>query len=212
MLTGLPPGWNLRRLTGVLLIGQSVGCQLAAHMAARAPQRVRAVLLQGPLFDPAYRTVPRGLGRWALDLPREHPTLAVREVPEWLTVGPRRVARVLRQSQRDRLEDTVAVLDIPVRVLVGEHDPLSQLPWQHSLSRPDRPPVVMAGLPHSAPHAAPARSPGWWRLALNAGMPDMRQRLVKLQRRLPGLDHCPDVLPVVGNLIHTTGADRVQQR
>ena len=125
-------------------------------MAARAPQRVRAVLLQGPLFDPAYRTVPRGLGRWALDLPREHPTLAVREVPEWLTVGPRRVARVLRQSQRDRLEDTVAVLDIPVRVLVGEHDPLSQLPWQHSLSRPDRPPVVMAGLPHSAPHAAPA--------------------------------------------------------
>jgi pimeloyl-ACP methyl ester carboxylesterase len=148
---------ELRRLTDVLLIGQSVGCQLAAHMAARAPQQVRTVLLQGPVFDPAYRTVPRGLGRWALDLLREHPTLAVREVPEWLTVGARRVARVLRQSQRDRLEDTLAMLDIPVRVVVGEHDPLSQRPWQHSLSRPAGPPVVMAGLPHSAPHAAPAR-------------------------------------------------------
>ena len=157
-LAGWLAAWlEVRRLTDVLLIGQSVGSQLAAHLAAQAPHRVRALLLQGPVFDPAYRTVPRGLGRWALDVPREHPALALREVPEWLTVGPRRVARVLRQSQRDRLEDTVAMLDIPVRVVVGEHDPLSEFQWQRSLGRPAGPPVVMAGLPHSAPHAAPAR-------------------------------------------------------
>jgi pimeloyl-ACP methyl ester carboxylesterase len=148
---------ELRCLTDVLLIGQSVGAQLAAHLAGQAPNRVRALLLQGPVFDPAYRTAPRGLGRWALDLPRERPTLALREVPEWLSVGPRRIARVLRQSQRDRLEDTVARLEIPVRVVIGEHDPLSQLPWLHSLCRPAGPPVVMTGLPHSAPHAAPSR-------------------------------------------------------
>jgi pimeloyl-ACP methyl ester carboxylesterase len=148
---------ELRGHTDVLLIGQSVGAQIAAHLAAQAAHRVRAVLLQGPVFDPSYRTVPRGLGRWALDLPREHPGLALREVPEWVKVGPRRIARVLRQSLRDRLEDTVASLDVPVRIVMGEHDPLSQLPWQISLGRPPGPPVVMAGLAHSAPHTAPDR-------------------------------------------------------
>lgn len=146
-----------RRLSDILLIGQSVGTQVAAHVAAQAPHRVRALLLQGPVFDPAYRSVPRGLWRWALDLPREKPTLGFREVPEWVRVGPRRVSRVLRQSLRDRLEDTVATLAMPVRVVLGEHDTLSELLWQTSLSRPVGPPVVMAGLPHSAPHTAPDR-------------------------------------------------------
>jgi pimeloyl-ACP methyl ester carboxylesterase len=146
-----------REHSDVLLVGQSVGTQLAAHCAAQAPERVRAVVLQGPVFDPAYRSVLRGLGRWLADMPREHPGLAVREVPEWATVGPLRVARVLRQSLADRLEDTVVSLDVPVRVVVGEWDPLSRPPWLTALSRPAGPPLVMGGLPHSAPHAAPDR-------------------------------------------------------
>jgi pimeloyl-ACP methyl ester carboxylesterase len=148
---------RVRGHTDALLVGQSVGAQIAAHVATESPERVRALLLQGPVFDPAYRTVPRGLGRWALDIPREKLGLAVREVPEWLRVGPRRVRRVLRQSLSDRLEDTVATVEVPVRVVVGEHDTLSDLRWLMSLSRPPAPPVVMAGLPHSAPHAAPER-------------------------------------------------------
>jgi pimeloyl-ACP methyl ester carboxylesterase len=148
--------WLHRRgLTDVLLVGQSVGAQLAAHVALHASDRVRAVVLQGPVFDPALRTVPRSLGRWLRDLPRERPSLALREVPEWLRVGPLRVARVLRQSLRDRLEDTVAMLPVPVWVVVGEHDTLSSQGWQASLTRPPAPAVVMPGLGHSAPHAAP---------------------------------------------------------
>jgi pimeloyl-ACP methyl ester carboxylesterase len=81
----------------------------------------------------------------------------VREVPEWATAGALRVARVLRHSLADRLEDTVAGLGVPVRLVVGERDPLSRPPWLTSLSRPAGPPVVMGGLPHSAPHAAPDR-------------------------------------------------------
>jgi pimeloyl-ACP methyl ester carboxylesterase len=153
-------GWladwlEVRGLTDVLVVGQSVGAQLAAHLAAQAPDRVRAVMLQGPVFDPAYRTVPRGVGRWAMDIPRERFALALREVPEWLRVGPRRVSRVLRMSLRDRVEDTVAEVTAPVLVVVGQHDPLSGQPWLSSLGRPAGPPVVMAGLPHSSPHAAP---------------------------------------------------------
>jgi pimeloyl-ACP methyl ester carboxylesterase len=177
-LAGLA-GWVVdwlaaRGLSHVLLVGQSVGAQLAAHVAAQAPERVRAVLLQGPVYDPAYRTVVRGLGRWLVDLPREHPGLTVREVPEWVRVGPRRVRRVLRQSLADRLEDTVTSVGVPVLVVVGEHDPLSEAAWQASLGRPPGPATVMTGLPHSAPHAAPerfARLVGAWDNALRGAVP-----------------------------------------
>jgi pimeloyl-ACP methyl ester carboxylesterase len=64
---------------------------------------------------------------------------------------------VLRQSLSDRLEDTVAGLDVPVLVVVGEHDPLSGRQWRSALARPGGAPVVMPGLPHSAPNAAPER-------------------------------------------------------
>ena len=159
-------------------------------MAAQAPERVRALLLQGPVFDPAYRTVARGLGRWTLDIPREKFSLGLREVPEWVRVGPRRVRRVLLQSLRDRLEgtlDTVATLGVPVRVVVGEHDTLSELPWQSTLSRPAAPPVVMAGLPHSAPHAAPGavRSAGRARLRAVALGRLVGSRVVRLSFGLP---------------------------
>ncbi len=148
---------DARGLSDVLVIGQSVGAQLAAHLAGQAPDRVRAVLLQGPVFDPAYRTGPRGMARWAMDIPRERFALAVREVPEWLRVGPLRVARVLRMSLRDRLEATVAGVTVPVRVVVGEKDTLSEGGWQASLGRPAGPPTVMAGVPHSSMHFAPER-------------------------------------------------------
>jgi pimeloyl-ACP methyl ester carboxylesterase len=157
-LAGWVTAWlAIRGYADVLLVGQSVGAQVAAHVAAQAPERVRALLLQGPVFDPAYRSVPHGMARWALDIPREKFSLGLREVPEWVRVGPRRVRTVLQQSLADILEDTVATLDVPVRVVVGEHDTLSELPWLSSLSRPAAPPVVMAGLPHSSPHTAPDR-------------------------------------------------------
>src|SRR4051794_23135391 len=67
-LAGWIADWLVARgLVDVLLVGQSVGGQLAAHLAGQAPDRVRAVLLQGPVFDPAYRTVLRGLGCWLAD-------------------------------------------------------------------------------------------------------------------------------------------------
>jgi pimeloyl-ACP methyl ester carboxylesterase len=176
-------GWlTARGLSDVLVIGQSLGAQLAAHVAAQVPERVRAVLLQGPVFDPAYRTVARGLLRWLIDTGREPPSLAVREVPDWIRVGPRRVARVLRQSLDDRLEDTVAALDVPVSVVVGQHDPLSGAAWVAELGRPAVAATVMAGLPHSAPHAAPER---FARLvALRYGRPSSGERSEPVRHRV----------------------------
>ena len=141
----------------VLLIGQSAGAQIAAHLAVAVPDRVRLLLLQGPCFDPRYRTVPRALGRWLMDLPREKPSLLVVEGPEWLRVGPRRVARTLRLLVADGIEHTLLTYGGEVAVVVGAHETLATPRWTARLaSRPELH-VVLPGLPHSAAHADPAR-------------------------------------------------------
>jgi pimeloyl-ACP methyl ester carboxylesterase len=143
-------------LTGVTLVGQSVGAQVAAHVATLVPDRVRLLVLQGPTFDPRYRTAPRAAVRWLADLPREPVSLAVAEVPDWARVGPRRVARTLRLALDDRPEETLERVTAPVAVVVGERDTLSTRAWSGRLASPGRH-VVMAGLPHSSPHVAPGR-------------------------------------------------------
>lgn len=56
-------------IEGVTLVGQSVGAQVAAHVAVLAPSRVDRVILQGPVFDPSQRSLPRAIGHWLADIP-----------------------------------------------------------------------------------------------------------------------------------------------
>ena len=145
-------------LRDITLVGQSFGAQLAAHVAAQAPERVRHLLLQGPTFDPAYRTMTRAAWRLACDFPRERPSLLVLEAPEWLRLGLRQVRGIVRIALQDRLETTLRRVRCPVLVVVGEHDTLSTRAWTRSLVDPDLVAVrhvVMPGLPHSSPHADP---------------------------------------------------------
>jgi pimeloyl-ACP methyl ester carboxylesterase len=145
----------VRGLGDVRVIRQSVGAQLAAHLAGQAPNRVRAMLLQGPVFAPTYRTVLRGLGRWLADMPCEHPGLAVREVPD--QVGPRRVARCCGSRCR-----TGSRTRWPVSTYLcwSSWASTTRCPAGDGGARwrvPGGAPVVMPGLPHSAPNAAPER-------------------------------------------------------
>lgn len=143
-------------IEGVTLVGQSVGAQVAAHVAVLAPSRVDRVILQGPVFDPSQRSLPRAIAHWLADIPRERPALMVAEVPEWLVAGPRRISRTIRMALADRLEVTLEAVapGLVVDAVVGEHDPLSTRAWTQSLVRGGRH-VVMPGLPHSSPHADP---------------------------------------------------------
>lgn len=138
-----------------VVVGQSVGAQLAAHVAVAVPGRVRCLVLQGPTFDPRWRTLPRAAWRLARDFPRERPSLLATEAPEWLRVGLGRVHRMARLALDDRLEQTLATYDGPVAVLVGDRDTLSTRSWTRSLATSPELHVVIPALPHSSPHAAP---------------------------------------------------------
>ena len=85
---------------------------------------------KGRCSTPGNVSTPRAFRHWLADLPRERPALLVSEVPEWFRAGPRRVRRTMRLDLADRLEDTLQVTpdqQVPVDVVVGEHDPLSTL-------------------------------------------------------------------------------------
>ena len=145
-------------LHDVTLVGQSVGAQIAAHVAVLASDRVRRLVLHGPVFDPRQRTLRSAVLHWASDIPREHPSLMVAEVPDWWRAGPRRIVRTLKMALEDRIEtslDALPARTMVVDVVVGERDPLSTRGWTASLVRGGGRHVVQPGLPHSAPQADP---------------------------------------------------------
>lgn len=165
-------GWlEARNMRDVVLIGQSTGSQIAAHVAALAPDRIRSLVLQGPVFDPSFRTPGRATVRFLLDMPREKPGLVVRAAPEWLRVGPRGVWRTLRMALADRLEDTVTTVRPPVLVLLGEHETLATREWAQGLATTPADFQVLADQPHSSPHRDPTGFAALVRSRCPAGCP-----------------------------------------
>lgn len=145
----------------VVLVGQSIGTQVAAHAAARAPELVGSLVLAGPTVDPAYRSHRRLLGRWLRTAPREPLRLGASQSREWLRVGPRRIARLLAAALDDELESTLRSCDVPRLSVIGESDAMCRPSWAAALS--DRPLVVVPGA-----HAAAATCPRDFAAALRA--------------------------------------------
>jgi 2-hydroxy-6-oxonona-2,4-dienedioate hydrolase len=61
MLAAWMDAVGLERAT---LLANSVGCQVAAHLAVRRPERIERLILIGPTFDPRARSMPGVLRRW----------------------------------------------------------------------------------------------------------------------------------------------------
>ncbi|MGY1826996.1 alpha/beta fold hydrolase [Blastococcus sp. SYSU DS0541] len=121
-------------MTDVVLVGHSSGTQVAAHVAVRDPDRVRALVLASPTIDPAYRSMRRVLLAWRRNHELEPPELDVAHTPDRRRAGLRRVRHALAVHLRDRLEDTVERVPQPVLVLHGDRDRLCTEAWARELS------------------------------------------------------------------------------
>ncbi|MGY1719034.1 alpha/beta fold hydrolase [Blastococcus sp. SYSU DS0552] len=117
-----------------VLVGHSSGTQVAAHVAAREPGRVRALVLASPTVDPAYRSMRRVLLAWRRNHELEPPELDVQHTPDRRRAGLRRVRHTLAAHLADRLEDTIQRVDCPVLVLHGDRDRLCTEAWARELS------------------------------------------------------------------------------
>jgi pimeloyl-ACP methyl ester carboxylesterase len=110
-----------------LLLGLSVGAQVAAVAAATADQHqgVRHLMVISPTVDPQIRTTPRLLGRWLAGGRLEPPTLFLEQFPEWRRAGPRRLFQVVRSAVTVRIEHLLPGLRARLTVVHGEHDAIT---------------------------------------------------------------------------------------
>jgi 2-hydroxy-6-oxonona-2,4-dienedioate hydrolase len=111
------------------LVGNSMGCQVIADLAVRHPGRVERAVLQGPTMDPLGRSVPRQVGRFLLDVPREPLSLIPIELLDYLSVGTRRAWRTFRYALEDRIEKKLPNMRVPTLVVSGSRDPIVPQHW-----------------------------------------------------------------------------------
>lgn len=112
-----------------VLVGVSLGCQIAVEAALLAPGSVAGVVLVSPPFDRRARRPARQVLRLLRTLPRERPGLVALLTLEWVRSGPLRLGRLARAGAAHPLEDRVAAVTAPVLVVRGEADPIAPTAW-----------------------------------------------------------------------------------
>jgi 2-hydroxy-6-oxonona-2,4-dienedioate hydrolase len=140
------------RLERATLVGNSMGCQVIAELAAHQPERVERAVLQGPTMDPRRRGVLGQVGRFLLDVPREPPSLLPIEFRDLLSAGTRRAWRTFRYALRDRIEEKLPHVGAPTMVVSGSRDPIAPRRWAEEAARmlPRGRLCVIPGAAHAA--------------------------------------------------------------
>ncbi len=111
------------------LVGNSMGCQIIADLAVRHPVRVERAVLQGPTMDPGAKSVPRQVGRFLLDVPREPLSLLAIEGLDLFRAGVGRSWRTFRYALEDPIEGKLPHVRVPTLVVGGARDPIVSQRW-----------------------------------------------------------------------------------
>ncbi|MFK0402665.1 alpha/beta fold hydrolase [Microbacterium sp. NPDC090225] len=112
----------------VIVIGHSMGSQIAAELAARHPLLVSGVVLAGPTVDRTKRNLAAQATYLLRDLVGERPLVIWRGAREYLRGGPH-LFRKMRATIAHQPEKAFARIDRPVLVLRGADDPLAPMSW-----------------------------------------------------------------------------------
>jgi pimeloyl-ACP methyl ester carboxylesterase len=144
-------------LAAAVLLGNSLGCQIATAAAVRHPERVRALVLVGPTVDPAARSMARQALRFAACVPFERPALALLVAADYARMGVPRLRRELRHVLADRIEERLPRVAAPTLVVRGAHDALVPARWAREVARllPDARLTTVRGAGHAVNHGAP---------------------------------------------------------
>lgn len=146
----------------VLLVANSLGCEVAVELAVREPHRVAGLVLIGPTVDADRRRLLPQLARLLSDAfhePLPLLPLIVRDYARW---GLPRLLRVARSMLDDPVERKLAQVAAPVVVVRGAGDPICGQAWAERLASlaPDGSLVVVAGAGHAAHWSHPAAVAG----------------------------------------------------
>jgi len=111
-----------------VLIGHSMGAQIAIEVAVRHPATVDRLVLMGPSNDPAARSAWGQFGRLVRDLAIESPKVIAVGAREYIRAGPHLRAK-FRAMLAHHPEDVFAQVTVPTLVLRGEDDIVASRSW-----------------------------------------------------------------------------------
>lgn len=139
-----------------VLLGNSMGCQIIAHIAVAHPEMVERVIFVGPSMDPragAYAHVGRLLADVLLELLGSLPLF----VADYLRAGILRTITTFRYALRDDTLALYARMTMPMLVVRGARDPIAPQTWAQSLARllPNGGLAVVPRVAHAVNYNAP---------------------------------------------------------
>lgn len=117
-----------REITDGVVLGHSMGTQIAVEVAARHPDVVAALVLAGPTVNSASRSIRAQAGYLLRDLIGERPVVLWRGAREYLRGGPHLI-RKMRATIVHEPEKTYPRVGVPALVVRGQHDPLAPMTW-----------------------------------------------------------------------------------
>ena len=154
---------RVRGIRAPILLGQSQGCQVVVEAVMRSPDLASALVLNAPTMLAGSRMIHQQLWRVVRDTPREPLALVPHVARDYLRAGPRRILGTLRDALRDRIEEKLPNVRVPVTIMCGERDPVAPPAWGRQLARltgskagvPEARFVAIPGAAHAAPFSHP---------------------------------------------------------
>jgi len=133
-LAAATAGWlDATDVRHAILVGNSVGSQVAVDLAARFPDHAAGLVLTGLALGGQRRGPWSQIGRALVDIPREPVALWPMQARDFIAAGPRRVIQTFRLAMSDRIGTQVPNVTAPTLVVEGSHDPLDDPDWNQVL-------------------------------------------------------------------------------
>lgn len=156
--TALAEWMKAAGLERAILVGHSLGCQIAVAAARRYPGRVARLVLIAPTVDPAARSLPQQFLRLLLGSVFERPSLLRHLLRDYARMH-RWLLPELRGMLADAIETDLAELQQPVMLVRGGKDRLVPSEWLHQAARlaGARRTVEIPGWGHAVQYSAAER-------------------------------------------------------
>ncbi|MDN4597779.1 alpha/beta fold hydrolase [Leifsonia virtsii] len=146
-------------IADAVIVGHSMGTQVAVSLAGSRPDLVRAVALLGPVMAPEDRNPLRAGTLLGLDIFREDARGNRIVIGDYLHCGIAWYLATLPAMLEYRIEEEVERIDVPVIVLRGGRDPIARDDWVARLAeRTGGAATRIPGVAHLVMHGAPWRT------------------------------------------------------
>lgn len=117
-----------------LVVGHSMGAQVAAELAARHPNLVDRLVLIGATVNPEERTAKEQAMRMIQDLGNARVSVLVKGAIAYAKTGPGWFIEKLGPTLEHRIEDALPRVTQPTLVLRGSEDPVSPRAWSEQVA------------------------------------------------------------------------------